>query len=119
MDGLDICRKLSEREVSNGYFYKILLTGRSDQKAVAQGLDAGADDYIPKPFNTNELSARLNVGKRIIDMQNKTREQKLLERKMNIKAVLFFATYLTFVIFINYKYSEYTFYTIFKLFFIP
>lgn len=70
MDGIELCRRIRE-EKSEKYTYIILLTSKDDQKDINEGLTAGADDYITKPFNSGELNARLKTGKRIIDMHNK------------------------------------------------
>jgi diguanylate cyclase (GGDEF)-like protein len=68
MDGLTICRELRKREVQ-GYTYIILLTGKTGTKDVIEGLEAGADDYIMKPFDAHELKVRVRAGSRIIQLQ--------------------------------------------------
>ena len=70
MDGIDICRKIRGRKNSH-YIYIILLTAKDRIDDIAAGLDAGADDYMTKPFRNRELMARLRVGSRILDLQNK------------------------------------------------
>jgi sigma-B regulation protein RsbU (phosphoserine phosphatase) len=67
-DGPDVCRVL---RAENATTYIILLTSRTDRADVVAGLDAGADDYLIKPFDPNELRARLKAGIRIIDLQQK------------------------------------------------
>ena len=69
MDGIEVCRRVraAKREP---YIYIILLTGRDDRADIVRGLDAGADDYIVKPFDTHELNVRLRAGKRIVDLQS-------------------------------------------------
>lgn len=69
MNGIELCRKI-RNEKNEKYTYIILLTSKDDQKDINEGLAAGADDYITKPFNSGELNARLKTGKRIIDMHN-------------------------------------------------
>lgn len=68
MDGVTICRELRKREVQ-GYTYIILLTGKTRMKDVIEGLEAGADDYIVKPFDVHELKVRVRAGSRIIQLQ--------------------------------------------------
>jgi len=68
LDGLQVCHQV--RELSDGqYFYIILLTARDRSEEIVEGLYAGADDYISKPFNAEELKVRLRAGQRIIDLQ--------------------------------------------------
>ncbi|HZP01174.1 MAG TPA: response regulator [Terriglobia bacterium] len=68
IDGPELCRRTRAR--SNGLpVYIILLTARGSQEDLVAGLEAGADDYITKPFRREELRARLNVGMRVIQLQ--------------------------------------------------
>jgi phosphoserine phosphatase RsbU/P len=67
-DGPDVCRLLRSE---NATTYIILLTSRTERADVVIGLDAGADDYLIKPFDPEELRARLKAGIRIIDLQQK------------------------------------------------
>jgi two-component system cell cycle response regulator len=69
MDGPEICRQIRQRE-SDPYTYIILLTGKRTQEDVVEGLDAGADDYVVKPFDPAELKVRLRTGKRILYLQD-------------------------------------------------
>ncbi len=66
MDGLEICRRI--REVDR-VLYVILLTARGSMENLIEGLGAGADDYLVKPFDKNELRARILVGLRVIALQ--------------------------------------------------
>jgi DNA-binding response OmpR family regulator len=69
LDGPSLCRQL--REVpALAAMYVILITGNQDQKNVVLGLESGADDYIKKPFDWNELRARLRIGSRIVSLQH-------------------------------------------------
>ena len=68
LDGVEICRRIRTRS-GNPYVYVILLTGRDDTEDMITGLEAGADDYLCKPFHLGELEARLRSGKRIVDLQ--------------------------------------------------
>jgi phosphoserine phosphatase RsbU/P len=67
-DGPDVCRVLRAEQATT---YIILLTSRTDRADVVAGLDAGADDYLIKPFDPQELRARVKAGIRIIDLQQK------------------------------------------------
>lgn len=68
MDGVEICRR--EREMHHtSPAYIILLTARGGNEDILKGFEAGADDYIVKPFNREELRARVRVGVRILDLQ--------------------------------------------------
>jgi len=73
MDGLSLCQKLRQQHLENP-LYLILLTVKTEKMDIVRGLEEGADDYIVKPFNNEELRARVNVGRRLITMQNKIRE---------------------------------------------
>jgi two-component system cell cycle response regulator len=68
MTGPEICRKL-RAQTALQYRYVLLLTARSDKQDLVAGLEAGADDYLSKPFDAPELHARLKVGQRILDLQ--------------------------------------------------
>ena len=68
MDGIELCRRIRGRD--NGpYRYVILLTAKDHKEDVVAGLEAGADDYLTKPFDVEELRARVRAGKRILDLQ--------------------------------------------------
>lgn len=66
MDGLEVCRRVRESE---RLVYILLLTARSGKEQLVEGLQAGADDYLVKPFHKEELHARLKVGLRILLLQ--------------------------------------------------
>jgi CheY-like chemotaxis protein len=68
MDGIEICRRVREAKRPIPA-YVILLTARGGNEDIVRGLNAGADDYITKPFNREELRARVSVGVRILDLQ--------------------------------------------------
>jgi sigma-B regulation protein RsbU (phosphoserine phosphatase) len=68
MNGLEFCRAFRNLP-AEGYGYFILLTSKSEKNEVAQGLDAGADDFLTKPVNSDELRARISAGDRILEMQ--------------------------------------------------
>jgi len=68
IDGPEVCRRIRQNSTSSPV-YIILLTAKSQREDLIVGLGAGADDYIPKPFNHQELYARLQVGFRVADLQ--------------------------------------------------
>jgi CheY-like chemotaxis protein len=74
MDGLQICQKL--REIPRQHpAYVILLTAKGREEDVVAGLEAGADDYITKPFGREELHARVQVGVRVVNLQQSLEER--------------------------------------------
>jgi diguanylate cyclase (GGDEF)-like protein len=68
MDGLEVCRAV-RRSGAEPYAYIILLTGRDLHDEVLEGFEAGADDYITKPFASQDLQARVRTGARIVKLQ--------------------------------------------------
>lgn len=76
IDGVEICRRLQEAK-SN--VYAIILTATDDSSSLAKALDAGASDFIVKPWHVGVLLARVNVGIRIISMQSRLAESQKLE----------------------------------------
>ena len=75
IDGTDVCRRLLERGPSSAVRHLILLTARIDRAAVVEGLQSGAADYLTKPFNGDELRARVAIGKRVIELQTALAER--------------------------------------------
>jgi len=67
LDGLEVCRRVRQAG-REPYTYIILLTGRDRQQDVVEGLAAGADDYLRKPFDNLELEARIRTGRRIVEL---------------------------------------------------
>ncbi len=74
MDGLEVCRRIRQQD-KNNLKYVIHLTTLSSIEDIVAGLDAGADDYITKPFNNAELHARIKVGERMIRLQSDLRNR--------------------------------------------
>ena len=70
MDGIEICRRLRSC-TKEPYVYILMLTAKTGKQDIINGLEAGADDYVAKPFNTQELEVRLRTGKRIVELQEK------------------------------------------------
>jgi diguanylate cyclase (GGDEF)-like protein len=71
MDGLEICRRV-RRESHPIHPYIILLTGKGQRQDLVEGFEAGADDYVTKPFDPAELSARIRAGERILTLQTES-----------------------------------------------
>ena len=72
MNGLELCREIRGIDFP-GYVYIMILTSLDSQKDIITGLQAGADDYLIKPVNEPELAARLNTGKRILELERSLR----------------------------------------------
>jgi len=68
LTGIELCQKI-RTSPGHSYTYVIILTSNSEKEKVVKGLAAGADDYLTKPFHPEELSARVAVGRRIVDLQ--------------------------------------------------
>jgi two-component system chemotaxis response regulator CheY len=73
MEGIELIRRIREKNFPN-YIYIILLTARHDKGDVVDGLTSGADDYLTKPFDLNELNARIDIGERILNLETRLRE---------------------------------------------
>ncbi len=84
IDGVNLCRKIRSSGVS-GYIYFILLTGKDKKEDIITGLDAGADDYVIKPFERGELRVRVRVGERILDLERELSEQNEKLNSLNVK----------------------------------
>ncbi|MGI3164223.1 PP2C family protein-serine/threonine phosphatase [Pseudooceanicola sp. 200-1SW] len=83
MDGLEFCKQFRAlpRET---YGYFLLLTSKNEKVHAAQGLDAGADDFLTKPVNKAELRARLNAGERILTMQDElTAKNRIIRQTLS------------------------------------
>jgi two-component system cell cycle response regulator len=90
MDGVEVCRAI-KKITGKHYVYIILLTAKGHQEEINEGLEAGADDYITKPFDLQELKARLRVGKRILELHEQLVSQARndsLTRLLNRSSIL-------------------------------
>jgi two-component system cell cycle response regulator len=87
MTGPEVCRKVRETR-REPYTYIILLTSKHTKDETVEGLEAGADDYVVKPFDQQELSVRLRAGKRIIDLQLSLMEAREVLREKASKDLL-------------------------------
>jgi diguanylate cyclase (GGDEF)-like protein len=79
MDGVEICRRVREM-AREPYIYMVLLTARTDAQDLVEGMEAGADDYLTKPFEAHELRVRLRAGRRVLDLQ-----QQLMEARESLR----------------------------------
>ncbi len=70
MEGIEVCSRIRKLDTENPA-YVILLTTQNEKEDIVRGLEAGADDYITKPFESNELQARIHVGCRVLQLQEK------------------------------------------------
>jgi two-component system, cell cycle response regulator len=68
-NGVDICRSLRQQR-PEPYTYILLLTAKDAKESVVEGLESGADDYLTKPFNPQELKARIRVGLRLLELED-------------------------------------------------
>ena len=82
IDGVELCGQIREDE-SLRHMYILLLTARDSRKDLVAGLDAGADDYLVKPFDPDELRARVQVGLRVLSLQ-----ERLAERVLELQTAL-------------------------------
>ncbi len=71
VDGIELCRRLRGRPEDAPYTYTILLTAKSRKQEMLEAMNAGADDFLAKPFDPPELKVRLMAGKRIVELQQK------------------------------------------------
>ena len=89
MDGLELCRAIRDHELI-GFIYLIILTAHADKDRIVTAFEAGADDYLTKPFHSKELLARLRAGERIVqlqdDVEKRTREVHRANAEMAIAA---------------------------------
>jgi phosphoserine phosphatase RsbU/P len=82
LTGLEVCGRVRDRSWSIAP-YLILVTGRDQMSDIVRGLEAGADDYLTKPFQADELRARIRVGERVVRLQ-----QRLASRVLELEAAL-------------------------------
>lgn len=93
LDGLDFCRRIRAESRAH-YTYIVLLTSRSGKTAYLEAMDAGADDFITKPFEKGELGARVRVAERILGLHENLRaansdlERRVAERTTELQSAL-------------------------------
>jgi diguanylate cyclase (GGDEF)-like protein len=79
LDGPGVCREV-RRQQDDSYVYMVLLTSKESKEDVVAGLESGADDYLTKPFNVDELKARLRTGERILHLEGRLVEAREMMR---------------------------------------
>lgn len=79
LTGPEVCRLVRQKGIEP-YTYILLLTSRTQKQDVIEGMTAGADDYVVKPFDQQELNVRLRAGRRIIDLQDELLKAQALLR---------------------------------------
>ncbi|HIJ37061.1 MAG TPA: diguanylate cyclase [Deltaproteobacteria bacterium] len=87
MDGLDLTKSIRRKETS-GYVFIFLLTAKSSKEDIIAGLEAGADDYLTKPFNRGELMARLKTATRILELEESLKKANEEIRLLSITDAL-------------------------------
>jgi two-component system cell cycle response regulator len=90
LDGPGLCRRARQR--SGPYLYILLLTQHSDSERIVAGLEAGADDYVTKPFVPAELQARLGVGRRFLSLHDELHQRYQQIARANEQLSLIAAT---------------------------
>ena len=88
VEGAEVCRRV-RLEMPLANMYLMLLTSLESKKHVIAGLDAGADDYLVKPFDPDDLRARINVGMRVLSLQERLAERvrDLQDALANVKVL--------------------------------
>jgi diguanylate cyclase (GGDEF)-like protein len=74
-DGVEVCREIRKSK-ERAYTYVVLLSSRETKPEIVEGLEAGADDYLTKPFDVEELKARLRAGERILELEDRLVEAR-------------------------------------------
>lgn len=88
MDGLELCKSLRRAKEGRG-MYILLLTGREDEDRVVEAFDAGADEYVVKPFNPKILLARVRAGQRMIELREQVeKDRQVKDRQVAEMALL-------------------------------
>lgn len=76
LDGLELCRRVRALHLTS-YVYIILLTALTEKERIIEGLNAGADDYVTKPYDRTELLARARAGERVIQLERSLRQKNM------------------------------------------
>ena len=87
LGGLELCRRIRQ-DFQDCHSHLILLTSNTDKEQVVEGLAAGADDYLTKPFHSGELVARVEVGRRIVELHRQIQAKNRLLEEMALTDAL-------------------------------
>jgi two-component system, cell cycle response regulator len=87
LTGIELCQRI-RASLKDAYTYIIILTSISEKENVVEGLAAGADDYLTKPFHPGELSARVAVGRRMVDLHRQIEAKNRLLRELALTDAL-------------------------------
>jgi two-component system cell cycle response regulator len=87
LTGIEICQHVRSSS-QTPYTYIIILTGKSEKESIVAGLEAGADDYLTKPFDPQELVARVGVGLRTIELHRQIAAKNLLLQELALTDAL-------------------------------
>jgi two-component system chemotaxis response regulator CheY len=85
MDGLEVCRRVRAR-VGQPFTYVLLLTAKNHRDEIAKAIEAGVDEYVIKPYESDELRARLSVARRVVALERllALRERELREAQAEL-----------------------------------
>ena len=78
MNGLELCQRIRSADLPF-YCYVMLLTAKGTKEALIEGMSAGADDFLAKPFNREELEVRVRAGERVVGLEQKLLAQQTVE----------------------------------------
>jgi len=87
LTGIELCRQI-RASAQDSYTYIIIVTSASEKESVVEGLEAGADDYLTKPFHPKELLARVGVGRRLVDLHQQIESQNRLLKELALTDAL-------------------------------
>ncbi|MGA2813877.1 MAG: EAL domain-containing protein [Candidatus Acidiferrum sp.] len=108
LNGLEVCREVRRRS-EYPYIYIILLTARTSKEDIVKGLEAGADDYLTKPWDTEELKARLRAGARVLKLEDKLTHNALHDPLTQLPNRAFFLERLTLCVDWGARHPDYKF----------
>jgi PleD family two-component response regulator len=77
IDGLELCRRIRAKRKDDGYTYFVFLTALGDKGHLLKGMKEGADDYLSKPLDTDELQARMIAASRVTSLHRRLAEQNV------------------------------------------